>query len=144
MKYSIKHLYHIDSSQQKVFEAISTIDGLTNWWTVQTKGDSIIDGKIQFDFGDFQGPKMKVIELQTNNKLMWKCVESPHGWVGHTFEFFLDENDDKTRIRFTHDGWDEQDDFYAMCNFSWGRYLESLRQYCQTGRGEAFGSEGYR
>ena len=144
MKYSIKHLFHIDSSKQKVFDAISTINGLSHWWTIQSKGDSDIGGEIQFDFGDFQGPKMKVIESQSNDKLIWECIESPHGWVGNTFHFLLDENDDKTRVRFSHDGWDEQDDFYAICNFSWGLYMESLRQFCQTGNGEAFGSEGYR
>ena len=35
-------------------------------------------------------------------------------------------------------------DFYAACSFSWSRYLESLRQFCQTSKGEAFESEGYR
>ncbi|MBI3259882.1 MAG: SRPBCC domain-containing protein, partial [Ignavibacteriae bacterium] len=62
----------------------------------------------------------------------------------HIFTFDLDENDGKTRVRFSHSGWPEQDDFYANCAFSWGRYMESLRQLCQTGRGEAYGSVGYR
>ena len=62
--------------------------------------------------------------------------------VGHTFTFMLDENDNKTRVRFSHSGWTEEDDFYAICTFTWGRYMESLRQYCQTGKGGAFGAEG--
>lgn len=144
MPYSIKHLYHINVSKQKVFEAISTIKGLSNWWTTQTIGKDGAGETIQFDFGEFKGPAMKVIEQKANEKLVWECVASEHGWLGNTFTFALDENDGKTRIRFTHDGWEEQDDFYAACNYSWGRYLESLRQYCQTGKGEAFGSEGYR
>jgi hypothetical protein len=36
------------------------------------------------------------------------------------------------------------DDSYANMNFSSGKYLESLRQFCQTGIGEAFGSDRYR
>lgn len=144
MDHSIKHLFHIDASIGKVFEAISTIEGLSNWWTVQTQGDASLGGTIQFDFGDFQGPKMKVSEEKPNEKLVWECTESAHGWIGHTFVFTLDENEGKTRVRFSHNGWDEQGDFYALCSFSWGRYMESLRQYCQTGSGEAFGSVGYR
>ena len=144
MSYSIKQLFHIDASMKKVYEAISTIEGLSNWWTIQTTGDASLGGTIQFNFGEFQGPRMKVIEQIEHNKLVWECVESGHGWLGNTFEFSLDENEGKTRVRFSHNGWEKQEDFYAICSFSWGRYMESLRQYCQTGEGEAFGSKGYR
>ena len=143
MKYSIKHLFHINASKQNVFKAISTIDGLSNWWTTETTGSDALHGTIRFSF-DGVGPEMKVIELKPNDKVVWECVASPHGWTGHRFVFSLDENDGKTRVRFSQEGFNEQDDFYAICSFSWGRYMESLRQYCQTGRGEAYGSEGYR
>ncbi len=87
---------------------------------------------------------MKGTEVKPNEKFSWECVASPHGWIGHSFTFSLDENEGKTRVRFSHDGWNDQDDFYAICSFTWGRYMESLRQFCQTSKGEAFGSEGYR
>jgi len=139
MKTSIKHLFHINAPKHNVFEAISTIKGLSNWWTVQTNGNATLGGKIQFDFGDTIGPKMKIIEYKPDNSIIWECIASSHGWLAHRFIFLLDRNEGKTRIRFSHDGWDEQDDFYAICSFSWGRYLESLRQYCETGKGQAFG-----
>jgi uncharacterized protein YndB with AHSA1/START domain len=144
MTHSIRHLFHINASRQKVFEAISTINGLSNWWTTKTTGDSSADRVIQFRFADMGGPDMKVTEIKPNEGITWECVASPHGWVGHTFTIKLDDNEGKTRVRFSHDGWKENDDYYAICSFSWGRYMESLRQYCQTGSGEAFGSEGYR
>lgn len=144
MKYSIKHLFHIDAPKEKVFEAISTIEGLSNWWTKQTEGGEGPGDTIQFDFGSTTGPKMKIVELKPSEKLIWECTVSQHGWEGHIFIFSLDKNEGKTQVRFSHNGWTVQDDFYAMCSFSWGRYMESLRQYCQTGKGEAFGSAGYR
>ena len=59
-------------------------------------------------------------------------------------KYELDENDGKTRVRFTYEGFDVMDDSYANMNYSSAKYLESLRQYCQTGKGEAFGSPSYR
>jgi len=144
MDYAIKQLFHINTSKQGVFEAITTIDGLSNWWTVQTNGDASLGGRIKFQFGPHEGPEMEVVEIEPNEKVVWECVSSPHGWLGHIFIFSLDENDGKTRVRFSHNGWEQQDDFYAICSFSWGRYMESLRQLCQTGQGAAFGSEGYK
>ncbi len=143
MTHAIKHLFHINASRSDVFKAISTIDGLAHWWTTQTTGSSDLGGVIQFRFGDFGGPDMKVTELIPDERIVWECMESNHGWKGHTFIFFIDENEGKTRVRFSHSGWNDEDDFYAICTFAWGRYMESLRQLCQIGKGDAFGSEGY-
>jgi uncharacterized protein YndB with AHSA1/START domain len=143
MTHSIKHLFHIDAKRSDVFKAISTIDGLSNWWTVTVLGDSSLNNVIQFRFGEHGGPDMQVISVKHNESITWKCLASPHGWVGHTFTFSLDENDGKTRVRFSHNGWEDNDDYYAICTFSWGRYMESLRQLCQTGQGQAFGSTAY-
>ena len=141
---SIKHLFHINVSKEKVFEVLTTIKGLSSWWTTKTSGDTKSGGIIQFLFDDMGGPEMKVKEIQPNESVTWECVGGPEGWIGHIFSFHLDMNDNKTRVRFEQSGWKETDDFYASCNFSWGRYMESLRHLCQTGKGEAFGSEGYR
>ncbi len=141
---SIKHLFHINASKEKIFEALTTIKGLSGWWTATTSGDSKVGGLIQFRFGDFGGPDMQVKELKPGESVIWECVGGPEEWTGHIFSFHLDTNDGKTRVRFEQSGWKETSDFYASCNFSWGRYMESLRQYCQAGKGEAFGSANYR
>jgi uncharacterized protein YndB with AHSA1/START domain len=143
MKHAIKHLFHIAAPREKVFEVLTTIDGLAAWWTVQTTGSSSLGDTIQFRFGEM-GPDMKVTEIKPGESISWECTASPYGWLGHTFHFQLDENEGKTRVRFSHEGWEQPDDFYAICSFAWGRYMESLRQLCQTGKGEAFGSEGYK
>lgn len=122
MMYSIKHLFHVDAPKQKVFEAISTIDGLSKWWTLETSGNADVGGIIRFRFGNM-GPDMRVTAKQAHEKITWECIAASLGWVGHTFLFDLDENEGKTRVRFSHDGWKETDDFYAACCFSWGRYM---------------------
>ena len=140
---SIKHLLHIAAPREKVYEAITTINGLANWWTTQTNGESNEGSVLQFRFGEF-GNDMKVTALKQNESVKWECVAGPEDWIGTTINFRLDDSDGKTRVRFDHAGWKEANDFYAGCSFSWGRYLESLRQLCQTGKGEAFGSNDYR
>lgn len=143
MSHSIKHLFHINAKRADVFKAISSIEGLAGWWTTQTTGSADKGGVIQFRFGNV-GPDMKVTNIEPGKSIGWECVASPHGWVGHKLTLSLDDNEEKTRVRFSHDGFEVQDDFYAICSFTWGRYMESLRQFCQTGNGEAFGSKGYR
>lgn len=140
---SIKHLFHINASPEKVYEALTTVEGLSKWWTKETSGDTKTGGVLQFRFGG-QGPDMKVKELKPNELVSWECVAGAPDWIGSGIHFKLDTNDGKTRVRFEHGGWKETGDFYASCSFSWARYMESLRQLCQTGNGEGFGNEAYR
>ena len=140
---AIKHLFHINAPRQKVYDELTTIDGLAKWWTTQTSGESKPGGVIQFRFGEF-GNDMKVTGMKQNESVSWECIAGPADWIGTTISFRLDDNEGKTRVRFEHGNWKEADDFYASCSFSWARYMESLRQLCQNGKGEAFGSAGYR
>jgi len=139
---SIKHLFHIASPRTEVYNAVATINGLKKWWTVQTSGNDKSGGTITFRFGE-AGMDFKVIALKQNELISWECVAGFDDWVGTTLTFALDENEGKTRVRFEHGNWKEAGDHYANCNFSWGRFLESLRQLCQTGEGKPFGAPQY-
>ena len=139
----IKHLLHIAAPREKVYEALTTIKGLSGWWTTQTTGECKPGGIIQFRFGTV-GNDMKVITLKKNEWVLWECMAGPDDWIGTRLTFQLSDNAGKTLLRFEHAGWKNANDFFAGCTFTWGRYMESLRQLCQTGKGEAFGSEGYR
>src|SRR5688500_12741710 len=140
-KHSIKHLFHINAKRSDVYKAISTIHGLSNWWTTQTSGNADPGGIIEFRFADHGGPDMKVKSTRNNELVVWECVGNKPEWAGHIFTFKLDDNEGKSRVRFSHEGWDEDDEFYAICSFAWSRYMESLRQFCETGKGAPFGSE---
>jgi uncharacterized protein YndB with AHSA1/START domain len=143
MMASIKHLLNINAPVSKVYEALTTINGLANWWTKQTSGSAGTGGIIQFRFGEM-GSDMKVIASEPDKSVTWECVDGFPDWVGTKITFKLTSIDEKTKLQFEHSDWKEDNEFFAGCSFSWARYMESLRQLCQTGKGEAFGTEGYR
>ncbi len=82
---------------------------------------------------------MEVIEA-SNNEIIWQVIECPHAkeWVGTFIKFELSTNEGKTKVLFTHEGWEEQSEFYAHCSFSWAYYLMSLRDLVETGKGKPF------
>ena len=139
----IKHLFHINSPVDKVFDALTNIDSLRAWYTTKVDGGSHLSDRITFKYGDMK-MDVQITELIANERVQWTCIEQESPFEHHVFTFDLDTNADKARIRFTHKGFMTQDDTYANLNYSWGKYLESLRQFCQTGKGEAFGSNKYR
>ena len=140
----IKLLMHINSTKEKVFKALTESNELSEWYTTVVNGKFELNEIISFEFVNFAKFKFKVIAIIQNESVYLEIVESEFSNVGHIMKYDLDENDGKTRVRFTYEGFDEMDDSYANMNYSSAKYLESLRQYCQTGKGEAFGSSSYR
>ena len=140
----IKLLMHINSTKEKVFKALTESNELSEWYTTDVNGKFELNEIISFEFVNFAKFKFKVIATIQNESVYLEIVESEFGNVGHIMKYDLDENDGKTRVRYTYEGFDEMDDSYANMNYSSAKYLESLRQYCQTGKGEAFGSSSYR
>ena len=137
----IIHRIGIKSSADKVYKALSTIEGLAHWWTEETEGDEQIGGKIAFTFrtetGDVKGKMvMEVQELNAEKNVRWRCVEGPDEWIGTDVTFDLSQQDDQTIIIFGHRNWREAIEFMAHCSMKWAVFLLSLREYVETGKGK--------
>lgn len=133
---AIDHLFHISAPQDQVYAQLNTVEGLSGWWTKDSRGKASQDGEVEFYFNGSKMCTMKVETEQAPDILIWNCIEGHPDWIGTKVNFRLDQNEGKTRIVFSHSGWEKQDDFYARCNFSWGHYLVSLRDLCEKGVGE--------
>ena len=134
----IKHVVHIQSSVDKIYNALTSISGLSKWWTAETSGSTELNKTIKFQFGAEHFNEMKVIKLMPYELVVWECVDGADDWVGTTLSFHLLDKGDNIMVRFGHLGYPVADDFYANCNFSWGRYLQSLRELCEKGKGSPF------
>jgi len=138
---AIKHLLFINSPSQKIYSAITTKEGVANWWTEQTEiGHRVGDINI-FDFGDRYHNEMKISKLIPNKQVEWECLEGDKEWIGTKLIFEIEEKDKGSVLKFTHGNWREETDFFASCNYHWGYYMRSLKLYCETGKGNPFQNE---
>jgi uncharacterized protein YndB with AHSA1/START domain len=135
---SIRQIFHIDSTREKIFELISTVEGIKKWWTVNTEGSGEENETLKMRFQDNQGMDFLVEKVTASESLEWKCTWGQHEWIGTKVTFTLTEEGGKVRVNFDHIGWAEASDFYASCNFSWAKYFISLRDYCEKGQGSPF------
>jgi uncharacterized protein YndB with AHSA1/START domain len=136
---TIIHVTNLAVSRDRVHQALATIDGLAAWWTTKVEGDTGPGGIIDFTFaGDFN-PSMKVTDTGAPSRLCWACVGGVEQWADNTFRFDLEDRDGATHLCFRQDYASElSEDDYGSYNYNWGYYLESLRQYCETGIGKPF------
>lgn len=135
---SIKHDLVINASAEKVYKALTTKNGVAGWWTPDTVIGKNVGDKNEFNFGSKYHNLMTIKELTSNKRVEWFCEIGDKEWIGTRLVFEIEKQDNNSFIRFTHDDWEEETDFFASCNYHWGYYLRSLKQYCETGKGTPF------
>jgi uncharacterized protein YndB with AHSA1/START domain len=122
------------SSLDEVYQALTTLDGLSSWWTSSTQGESNVGGVLLFRFGA-GGFDMRVLELDPNKRVLWRVVDGPQEWIGTKVSFDLKQEGDWTIILFKHEGWKKPVEFMHHCSTKWGVFLLSLKSLLETGKG---------
>jgi uncharacterized protein YndB with AHSA1/START domain len=136
----IIHRIGFNVPEVKVYNAVSTLEGLSRWWTEEVKGESKPGGKIEFTFrtqdGNVIGKMvMEVIEQNSPKSVSWRCVDGPPDWIGTQFTFELSNQDNQTILIFGHRNWAEASESMAHCSMKWAVFLLSLKDYVLTGKG---------
>jgi uncharacterized protein YndB with AHSA1/START domain len=132
----LMHSVTIEADANKIYEAISTGEGLASFWTRDSRAEPKVGSIAQFGFG---GPnlQLKVEELKPGALVRW----SNHGgfpeWGGTTVIWEIGPAEKGgSEVRFTHTGWPAelpQADL-ASVNYTWGRIVGRLKKYVETGK----------
>jgi uncharacterized protein YndB with AHSA1/START domain len=133
--------YHADltihAPVHVVFAAVSTVEGLSGWWTTDTGGSPEPGGELRFTFRDGVAV-MRVAERVPSARERWTCLghTGQPEWAGTTVTFQLNEvSATVCRLEFTHGGLRPQLDCYEQCSAGWNYLMGSLASYAETGTG---------
>ncbi|MEH6472965.1 MAG: SRPBCC domain-containing protein [Halopseudomonas sp.] len=134
----INHRVGIKASPERIYDSLTTNDGLAKWWTNDISGAGEVGSIIEFRFNG-GGPDFAVIELVSNKTVRWKHSGNvPESWMGTEILFQLQAEGEQTFVRFTHSNWKEPTDFMAHCSTKWAVFLISLKDAVETNQGRAF------
>lgn len=137
----ILHVLDVKNSRERVYDALTTRDGLAGWWTADLDADVRVGGRINFRFGNVFHPVMEVTKLEPGRRVEWKCVGGENDWQDNRFVFTMEDRGAMTLVTFLQDYARElSDEQYGRFNFNWGYYLWSLKKLCETGKGLPFGT----
>jgi len=137
----IFHQVMIKADKQVIYHAITTQGGLSGWWSVKTIARAEKGFVNVFRFGNTITNRMEVTRLKQNRCVEWICIDSVPEWIGTRIIFEIREKDGVCFLNFHQNGYREANDFYANCNYNWGRYMGSLKSLCETGKGAPFNDE---
>ena len=132
--------YHADviinAPLGSVSAAVSSVEGLSGWWTTDTSGSPEPGGELRFTFRD--GAAIMRVEDRTPTLERWTCLghSGQPEWDHTTVTFQLTKLAPAvTRLQFTHGGLHPQLECYVRCSAGWNYLMRSLASYAETGTG---------
>jgi len=135
----------IHASPQKLYQALTTVEGLKSWWTESTV---MTNDDITFEFSDGVFQTMRRVDSLPDKKVVWECIAQhfpvkgttqTDEWVGTRVSFALQANqNDSSILVFTHRGLTPQLVCYDQCHEGWDHFLESLKRFLEQGTGTPY------
>lgn len=131
-----------DKTPETVFNAVNNVSG---WWQGEIEGSTTkLNDEFIYRMEDLHFSKQKLVEIIPNKKVVWLITESKLSftkdqseWTGTTISFEIAEQDNKTQLRFTHNGLVPTFECYGACSNAWGLLVQqSLFSLITTGKGK--------
>ena len=125
----ILHRVGIAAPPERVFAALTSVEGIRGWWSEATQGDAAQGGAFQFRSNRFE-------VVQADPTLVsWRYSGPAAEWVGTEISFRLEWRERQTIVLFKHADWREPVEFMHHCSTKWATFLLSLKDYVERGEG---------
>jgi uncharacterized protein YndB with AHSA1/START domain len=129
----IFHNFPIKASAHKVFEAVSTPEGLDSWWTKTCEAKPAENSEYKLGFGPGYNWSALASRWTPDSEFELQFSEADDDWRGTQIGFQLTENNGVTEVSFQHLGWPEANEHYQISCFCWAMYLRLLKRYVEFG-----------
>jgi uncharacterized protein YndB with AHSA1/START domain len=129
----ISHEIKIKASQERVYQALTTVSDLTKWHTAKMDGGAALGNVLRIHPQNGPEFEWKVIKTDSGRRIEWKCIKGPGNSVGTTVRFDLSPADKgRTYLEFLHSDWPNAGGNFRKCNTLWGILLYHLQKYAET------------
>jgi uncharacterized protein YndB with AHSA1/START domain len=117
-----------------VYEALTTGEGITGWWTSRAEVPGAAVGDIlKMSFPEMQMTWDMRLDRADPSRIEWGCVGGPPGWPATQIVWDIGPAETTTVVRLDHTGFASVDDMFRTVTVGWAQMLLSLKAYLETG-----------
>jgi hypothetical protein len=137
----------VDATPRDAFDGINDVPG---WWGRITGSTNTVGDEFVYLVPGLHYSGFRVTEFEPGKHVAWLVTGSyvdfvidKQEWTGTTVRFDIDETAEGTRITFTHEGLEPEDECYEVCSNAWGMFVNgSLKSFIETGEGQPYTFDG--
>lgn len=126
-------------------DAYNACKDFRDWWSEDIEGKTDkLNEEFFYHYKDVHLCKMKLIEIIPDKKLVYQVLDNQFNfvkdkteWINTRLIFEISEENNKTKVKFTHEGLTPEDECYNVCKDAWTNYINgSLKNLIETGKGK--------
>ena len=124
----------IDAPARQVADALTTRQGIAGWWTDDVTLPDGVGATMTLGFPVAPVPFRLRVDQADERRVAWRSVgDFPPHWAGTEVIWTLTPTKEATTVRFAHDGWASDDGPFGTSALTWGRLMDTLKQFAETG-----------
>ena len=130
----------VPASPERVFEALTTEDGIKSFWTDQAKMSSDVGSVAEFGFGPEWAMrlKMRIEGADPGSQVKWHCLGDFPEWLETDVIWDIAATDEGgATVRLHHLGWESAEQSLPSVNFTWAMILAQLAKNLESGESQA-------
>ena len=117
----------------RVFDAVSTPNGLNAWWTQTATGVPAVGAPFELGFGAGYHWRAVVTKAFAPVSFELQLTSSDADWDNTLVGFDLAPHETGTWVQFYHKGWPASNPHYRISSHCWALYLRVLRRHLEAG-----------
>ena len=117
----------------RVFEMVSTPQGLNQWWTETCAGEIARGRVLELGFGPEYQWLATVTQYVEPVAVEFAMTRADADWQDTRVRFELSPSDNGTILHFSHRGWPDTNEHYRSSCHCWALYLRLLRRHVEFG-----------
>jgi hypothetical protein len=129
----------VQASPNKLLQAVSTPEELRGWWSRTMSAGGEAGEELKFEFaGGAHHARIRLESAREPSLAKWHVIEHRplKEWDGTALIFSISPVESgKSRLEFLPSGLGDPCEYYGLCLGGWDRYMRSLRQYVESGKG---------
>lgn len=132
--YHLQMQFDIETSPDQVRRWLETPEGIAGWWSDRVSGPAGAVG----DTFEVRFPTTPVVfELAvteaSEERIEWAIAENPPWWQGTTIRFDISQEDEATRLLFSHRDFEPDNPVIPVITPAWAQFLANLKEVAESG-----------
>ena len=128
----IFHDFIIKATPDRMFNGISTPEGLDPWWTKKSSGRPKENEEYELNFGPKFIWRGRVTKCVAPTEFELQIFNADPDWNDTRAGFRL-RGEKTTNVSFYHTGWPAANDHWRISYYCWAMYLRILRRHAEHG-----------
>ena len=129
----LHHEIPINAPARDVWDAITTQQGLSGWWTQDSVVEPLRVGSVVELGFDKRALvlRLRLDEATPLKRMVWYCTGGDDEWKGTRLIWTILEQDGVTTLHLLHGYWRSHSSKYAKSNTIWGELMHRLKDYIE-------------